>query len=247
MRVIAKIERFAARIQGKGYISPSVATEVSHVLGFLKSTPVLAIDIGGNVGDYTAELRKSCPSVEVHIFEPATTNLRKLEARFHGDSSVVVVPLAVSDASSTATLHSDSDGSVMASLTKRRLEHFDTAFDVAEQVRTVRFEDYWTETLGRRVLDIVKIDIEGHELSALNGFGDALGSTRILQFEFGGTNIDTRTFWQDFWYFLCKKRNFDIYRITPLGLQYLDKYRETDEYFSFVANFIAVNRDLAER
>jgi hypothetical protein len=86
---------------------------------------------------------------------------------------------------------------------------------------------------------MVKIDIEGHELSALRGFGSALDSTRVLQFEFGGTDIDTRTFFQDFWYFF-RDRNFDLYRITPLGAQKITRYQESDEYFS-ITNYIASN------
>jgi hypothetical protein len=49
---------------------------------------------------------------------------------------------------------------------------------------------------------MVKMDIEGHELTALKGFGAALDVARVLQFEFGGCNIDSRTYFQDFWYFL---------------------------------------------
>jgi hypothetical protein len=108
----------------------------------------------------------------------------------------------------------------------------------------IRFEDYWTERLGRRDLDIVKIDIEGHELAALDGFGDAILATRVLQFEFGGSNIDTRTYFQDFWYFF-RRFEFDLYRITPFGLAYVDRYREVDETF-LVTNYVAVNRRTKE-
>ena len=63
---------------------------------------------------------------------------------------------------------------------------------------------------------------------------------RVIQFEFGGSNIDTRTFFQDFWYFF-KDRNFSIYRITPNGILPIREYTEHDEFFS-TTNYIAVNR-----
>jgi len=87
---------------------------------------------------------------------------------------------------------------------------------------------------------MVKLDIEGHELTALEGFGDALTATKALQFEFGGCNIDTRTYFRDFWYFF-KERNFDIYRITPLGAEKMTRYKQNDEYF-LTTNFIAANK-----
>ena len=107
-------------------------------------------------------------------------------------------------------------------------------------VDVIRFEDYWEKELHSRSPDIVKIDVEGHELTVLNGFGGALAATRVLQFEFGGCNIDTRTYFQDFWYFF-NDNNFDLFRITPFGAEKLSHYREIDEFFS-TTNYIAVNR-----
>jgi len=101
----------------------------------------------------------------------------------------------------------------------------------------IRFEDYWKSELGSENIDFVKLDIEGHELDALNGFGDALKFIKVIQFEFGGCNIDTRTFWQDFWYFFTEN-NFVLYRITPFGITKIKKYRELDEFFS-TTNFLA--------
>lgn len=146
----------------------------------------------------------------------------------------------MSDKSGSATLFSDKPGSGLASLTQRKLDHFDISFDATETINTTRFEDYWKSELQSRQLDMVKIDIEGHELTALKGFGDALIATRVLQFEFGGCNVDTRTYLRDFWYYFTE-RHFDLYLITPFGAKRVLCYKESDECFS-IANFIAVNR-----
>jgi FkbM family methyltransferase len=239
-KLINRFERVAAYAQGKGYGTATTKQEVTLLQSLLQTQPKLAIDIGGNVGNYTAELRKRNPSLEIHTFEPSATNIEKLAARFKNDSLVKLVPLALSDEAGPATLFSNEPGSLLGSLTKRKLEHFNIAFDAKEAINTIRFEDYWKTTLQRRQLDMVKIDIEGHELTALNGFGSALDVTKVLQFEFGGCNIDTRTYFQDFWY-LFKQQNFDIYRITPLGAEKITRYKESDEYFA-TTNYIAANR-----
>jgi len=241
-RFMNRLERIAAYAQGKGYGAATMQQEVRLLQSLLKAPPRLAIDIGGNVGNYSAELRRRNPSLEIHIFEPSTTNIDKLALRFGRDPLVALVPLALSDQSGSATLFSNEPGSGLGSLTKRNLEHFNIAFETREAVETIRFEEYWTKNLGRRVLDMVKIDIEGHELAALSGFGLALNAIRALQFEFGGCNIDTRTYFQDFWY-LLKKHAFDLYRITPLGAEAITTYRESDEFF-LVTNYIAANRVL---
>ena len=239
-RVLNLIERTAAYVQGKGYGSATIEQEVNLLHGFLGDRPKLAIDIGGNVGNYTAELRRKNPDLEIHTFEPSAGNVAKLSARFKDDRLITLVPFALSDEAGSATLFADRPGSGLGSLTKRRLDHFNIAFETTETIKTVRFEDYWREQLRSRPLDIVKIDVEGHELAALKGFGGALNATRVLQFEFGGCNIDTRTYFQDFWY-LFKHQKFAIYRFTPLGVEEMTQYKESDEFFS-TTNYLAVSQ-----
>ena len=239
-RILNDVDRASNYLQGKGYGAATMKQEVTLLLRLLGATPRLAIDIGGNVGNYTAELRAACPQLEIHTFEPSATNLKKLHARFDGDPLVTLVPRALSDEIGAATLFSDVPGSGLGSLTRRNLDHLNIAFDESEDIRITRFEDYWTSTLGGRPLDLVKIDIEGHELNAFRGFGKALDQVHVLQFEFGGCNIDTRTFFRDFWYFF-KDRDFAIYRVTPIGLQHLSYYRESDEFFS-TTNYVAASR-----
>ncbi len=167
-------------------------------------------------------------------------------------SNVKINYLALSNVNGKQKLYYDTPGSALASLTKRRLEHFNTSMNHSEIVETTRFDDFWktTDTYLKNpntIIDYVKIDVEGHELDVLEGFGNLLDKIGIIQFEFGGTNIDTRTYFQDFWYlFKDKKYDFSIYRIAPNGLIPINKYVETDEYFS-TTNYIAVNNKIKKR
>jgi hypothetical protein len=86
------------------------------------------------------------------------------------------------------------------------------------------------------------MDIEGHELDALSGAKRMFDnkSIDIVAFEFGGCNIDTRTFFQDFWYFFSGI-NMRIYRVTPSGYLYrIDSYKEIQEQFR-TTNFVAMS------
>lgn len=242
-RFLYLIERGAAYGQGKGYGAKTVQQEIKLLQQQTNAKPQLAVDIGGHVGNYTAELRRRNPSLEIHTFEPSPVNVAKLQNRFARDKGINIVAAALSDTAGPVTLFSDSAGSALGSLTERRLEHFGIDFGITQSVDAIRFEDYWRSTLHSRSLDLVKIDVEGHELAVLGGFGKALQSARVLQFEFGGCNIDTRTYFQDFWYFF-KANGFDLMRITPFGAQRIGRYKEFDETFS-ATNFIAVNRAFA--
>lgn len=238
-RFISFVERACQVLLGKGWGSATVDQEVKQVLQFLKGRePTLVIDIGGNKGIYTQKVLKKFPNCKVHIFEPAKVNIKILEQKFMKLNNVTICKKAVSDSSSNAVLYSDIPGSGMASLTKRELTHFNINFDETEDVSTIRFEDYWRNNLFGQRIDLCKLDIEGHEYSALSAFGEALDYVSVFQFEFGGCNIDTRTFFKDFWDFFTKN-GYNLFRITPLGLQRLKVYSETDEYFR-TSNYLAV-------
>ncbi|GHV56141.1 hypothetical protein AGMMS49579_20380 [Spirochaetia bacterium] len=62
------------------------------------------------------------------------------------------------------------------------------------------------------------------------------GNIDFIQFEFGGCNIDSRTYFQDFFYAL--KDRYRIYRIIRDGLFEIKAYREMYECF-MNSNFFA--------
>ena len=234
------LEKFSAYLQGKGYGQGTISQEVNSVSKFLPLNPRLAIDMGGNVGNYSKQLRKKYSDIEIHIFEPSSTNIQILTKKFIVDNLIKLNHFGISNFSGKAELFSNEPGSGLGSLSKRNLDHFGINFEVSEEVDVIKFEDYWKTILNSRPIDLVKIDIEGHELNALKSFGSALEYARVIQFEFGGCNIDTRTYFQDFYYFFIKNK-FLIYRITPFGIFHILKYREIDESF-LTTNYIAVNQ-----
>jgi FkbM family methyltransferase len=73
-----------------------------------------------------------------------------------------------------------------------------------EQVETVTIStiDAIVEETGLTTIDMLKIDVEGHDLAVLCGASKTLerGIIKLAQFEFGGCNLDTRTNLQDFYY-----------------------------------------------
>ena len=240
-KLLLYIERVATYLLGKGWGGSTVDKEFTAALSLLDCKKAnICIDIGGNKGTYTEQLINKFSECKVVIFEPAESNVKLLRDKFSNSPNITIIQSAVSNEIGDATLYSNEDGSGLASLSKRRLDHFGINFDNTEKVKTLKFEDYWKTKLNSQQIDICKIDIEGHELDALAGFGEAIKHISVIQFEFGGCNIDTRTFFQDFWYFF-QENNFDLYRISPIGLLPIPRYRELDEFF-ITTNYLAKRR-----
>jgi FkbM family methyltransferase len=239
-RFLRKIERGAAFLRGRGYGTHSVEREARTALRLLGRAPKLVLDVGANVGSYAAAIRRLAPQAEIHMFEPSEVCGAKLRERFAADELATVEAVALSDYEGSGTLFADEEGSALASLSRRNLDHIGITMDTAEAVRVMRLERYWESVLGSRDIDFVKIDVEGHELAVLKGFGQALARTSVIQFEFGGTQIDTRHYFKDYFEFF-RDAGFRLWRISPLGLESVDRYSEAEENF-LIANYMAARR-----
>jgi FkbM family methyltransferase len=234
----AMLEIDLQHMQGKGSGGSSTEVEAKTALDFMfrSGDKVVVLDVGANIGSYSEAIRRLAPQATIFAFEPSSVARKKLEDRFIGESSVVIVPLALGSKNSRGTLWSDSPGSVLASLTKRKLDHFGTEFSQTESVDVVTL-DSWVDSM--KVLpNLIKLDVEGHELDVLKGGLKTLSTTQVVQFEFGGCNVDTRTYFQDFWYLLTDL-GFAIYRVSAAGQIRLFCYSESDECFR-TTNYLAV-------
>lgn len=237
-KAFSYLEYISAYAQGKGWVA-SLEIEVSLCASLLPDGIATLIDIGGNQGEYTNEVISKFKDARAFIFEPSNSNQIILDKKFSSSSRVRVFPFALSDSTSVMPLYADSPGSGGASLSKRKLEHFGIHFSEVEKVNVKRFDEIWNGE-SSEAIDLVKIDVEGYELNVLKGFGHHLQRVRVVQFEMGGTDIDTRTFFQDFWYFF-EQEKFALFRMSPSGLVRIDTYREQEEGFAF-KNYVALNK-----
>lgn len=229
---------------GKGWGSTTTSKEARVIANFVKSKgmhEVVALDVGANMGNWSRDLLETIPGAKIIAFEPSKEAFRRLSQRFESNKNVECVNIALGKINSKSTLFSNESASGWASLTRRRLEHLGVEFNFSETIEVKTLDD-WLNNAGQDLSpNILKMDVEGHELDVLQGAEQALLNIKIVQFEFGGCNIDTRTFFQDFWYFLTE-RDFELFRLTPRGTKLITKYTENDEVFS-TTNFVAVRKE----
>ncbi|MEO0997168.1 MAG: FkbM family methyltransferase [Pseudomonadota bacterium] len=141
------------------------------------------IDIGANIGWYSLILDRLAKrhGADVISFEPDPVNFELLQHNLalNGARHTDAVPLALSDAAGTATLHLFSDSN--------RGRHSILPINSGETVDipTARLDDYWRERdFGDRVPRLIKVDIEGYELIALRGAAEVLRRCPLLILEY---------------------------------------------------------------
>ncbi|MGB3618010.1 MAG: FkbM family methyltransferase [Catalinimonas sp.] len=209
---------------------------------FQREASITVFDVGANKGFYAATLSDLFGSqAQIHSFEPSRATYEQLLRNTHGRTNVLANHFGLSDEQHTQLLYTNTEGSGLASVYQRNLEHYDIAMAQTEEVRLTTIDDYCTEHAVERI-HFLKLDVEGHELSVLKGAEGLLAAGRVdvIQFEFGGCNIDSKTYFRDFYHLL--RGDFRIYRILRKGLREIRAYGETNEIFAN-ANYLAIRRD----
>lgn len=143
---------------------------VTEVMWRLTEPTDLAIDVGANVGYFAGLLSRR--AAETIAVEPHPDIARRLAVNAKRWKGVTIIEAAVSECAGTATLsvpagYAGNHG--LASL------EADTYATTTFEIPTVTID----ELLGDRAAGVMKIDIEGHELSALRGAARALRAARI--------------------------------------------------------------------
>ncbi len=216
---------------------------VMHILQklFKHNNEIIIFDVGANIGGYTQELRNHFASAYIHCFEPANKTFIKLVNNLSSYSKIKLNNCGIGDTQSEAILYYNENDIGLTSLYNRECVNY----TATETIKVDTLDHYCNENEIERI-DFLKMDIEGNELNALHGAQNLIRNGRIsvIQIEFGGCNIDSRTFFRDFWNLLTP--TYSVYRVMKNGLLEIEEYKETLELF-VTTNYIFINKNLKNK
>lgn len=202
-----------------------------------KIVSVVIFDVGAHDGAYTRlVIDVFGKQARIFSFEPAPKIFKQLVENMRNSANVIVENIALGDKEGTATLFIDPDKPQLSSLYNRKLTHFNRTLSRKEIVRMETLDGF-SQKNNISMIDFIKLDVEGNEFVCLRG-SKLLSERKIkfIQFEFGGSNIDSKSYFQDFWYLFSDA--YKIYRILPHGLHEIKKYHEENEIF-VTTNYLA--------
>ncbi len=231
-----------------GNVENSGEKSILKRLTSLKQDSYCLFDVGANKGDFTQIILTlfNNDNIQVHSFEPSKATFEFLKNNIKSDK-VILNNKGLGKEAGTFPFYTDRPGSGAASLTKRNLDYLSVDFGYSEDVSIDTLDNYCNEN-NIKDIDLLKLDVEGHEMDVLEGSKEMLSRNviKMISFEFGGCNIDTRTFLKDF-YYLFNKHGFLLHRITPSGYFFLlDNYSEKLEQFR-TTNFIGIRKDMVKK
>ncbi|HEC58417.1 hypothetical protein LCGC14_0881050 [marine sediment metagenome] len=205
----------------------------------------VVFDIGANIGSYSTIIEEKASEyrtdIDLHLFEPTKSCFAVIESKFDG-KVVALNNFGASDSNVTTKIFYDKEQSGLASLYQRNLDCYNLKLDQSEEIILKRLDNY-IEEKNIDHIDFVKIDIEGHELKAFEGFGKYMSGEFIdyIQFEYGGANLDSHSSLMDLYQFLYE-RGFDIAKAMPKGLE-IRVYAPFSENFQY-SNYVAISRKI---
>jgi FkbM family methyltransferase len=158
------------------------------------------LDVGANIGNHALYFAKFTSATTIHAFEPMPKSFQHLSANMtrNGCNNVILHNVALSDLSGEATMDfPDPTNQGMAKITEGGVK-----------VQTTRLDDLNIEDVS-----LIKIDVEGHELSVLRGGTETIRKNRPhlyieIQDEYQLSKVED--FLREFGYFRGR-----VYNSTP--------------------------------
>lgn len=181
------LARFGFELRRRHVVTVRNVPEDPHVLQqyLLEKAGIEApviLDIGANQGQSVAAYRKVSRRAMIHCFEPFPAALEILKKRFQGREGVQIHPFAVTDRTGTQTFHLNrhiQTHSLLPRPQTGRRYYPRVAAPAGEKIEVACTTiDEFIRNENLRQIDILKLDIQGGEIKALNGARRTLETLR---------------------------------------------------------------------
>lgn len=209
------------------------------------------LDVGANRGDFVREVKRIKPGCRVSAFEPNPGLGAQIRRSLDEEAGDRLFTCALSDKPGNGEIFLFPEDDTASSLVRRSEMNPSFTRNAIETEVTIETLDH----LKDQFLDsrysgdglFLKIDAEGHESHILFGGQElfAVEQPLFVLFEYSFGWLEAGALFRDAFHFL-NAQNFQIYRLTPFGLELVPFYRRSMDD-TLYCNYLAVrNGDLGQ-
>jgi FkbM family methyltransferase len=165
-------------------IGSNPVDDMKRLLGDYKVRHI--VDGGAYRGDFSIEIAKVFPDATVYAFEPQKESYGLLSNATRKVSGIKIYNCALSSKSGKSILHTNVSPltSSLSNVSKDGLHYFQgyTNPEGIEEVEVTSLADFLSgENIPR--VDILKLDLQGHELQAIKGMAEFIKTVKLIFIE----------------------------------------------------------------
>jgi FkbM family methyltransferase len=182
---------------------------LAHLLGKMIGRDWICVDVGANQGEYTILTAQHATGGQVYAFEPVELIYDRLQAniRLNGLTNVTVTRSAVHRYDGTCSFYINRNPRRIGLSSLSPTDYF---ADAGMEEHTVPCVTLDSALSARQRVDLMKIDVEGHELDVLEGARSTLERcVPIIAFEFFTASRPYSTEAANY----LVARNYNLYRV----------------------------------
>jgi FkbM family methyltransferase len=184
-------------------------------------------DVGANEGNWTIQVLKLKPKLNIHCFEPGPSYFSQLQERLQLPNVNLVRKGLSSTEEKDIPIHG---------ISLHENYGVDPVRGRTPSVQTVSLTTLSAYMQSRQIeqVDLMKVDVEGHELRVFEGGMKQfqMGRIRRVYFEYHGTFIKSSIFLRDI-FRLFEGLDYRFYKLMPDHLQRVEVYDCRLENFQF--------------
>lgn len=201
-------------------------------------------DVGAYTGEWASHALRINPNINLHCFEPSRRSFLELKGKGFG-KNVICNHCGLGSKNYQETMYMFKDSSEGNSLYLRRGLESKNGFkpqNMTEQVE-IRMLDSYCREKDIQKIDFFKIDVEGNEFAVIEGGKDLFEREciKVVQFEYGGTYIDSGILLRDFFDFF-HRMNYSFFLLYPSRVSSIPCYDQRLENFQY-KNFLIVKNE----